>query len=329
MMPLPPPVLTKLPILILHPHSRCNCRCLMCDIWKITDAQEITAEDLERHIAGIQELGVEWVVFSGGEPLMHSDLFRLSAVLRRRGIKVTILSTGLLLARNAQAIAENTDDLIVSLDGPAEIHDAIRRIPSAFQMLKAGVKAVKAISPDFPVHARCTIQRSNCRHLRATVATAREIGLDGISFLAADLTSTAFNRPEGWTLERTGEVALNASDISALEAGIDAMIRAGESGGFVAETPAKLRRIAAHFHAHLKGSDSVAPVCNAPWVSVVVETDGTVRPCFFHRAIGRLDATTSLIDVINGPAAAEFRASLDVASHPICKRCVCSLNWQP
>jgi hypothetical protein len=32
----------------------------------------------------------------------------------------------------------------------------------------------------------------------------------------------------------------------------------------------------------------VAPRCNAPWVSAVVETDGAVRPCFFQQAIGNL-----------------------------------------
>src|SRR3954451_10256772 len=88
---LPPPLprrdpITRLPILILFPHSRCNCRCVMCDIWKTTDAQEITAEDLDRHASDFESLGVRWVVFSGGEPLMHSDLFRLCAKLRQSGI---------------------------------------------------------------------------------------------------------------------------------------------------------------------------------------------------------------------------------------------------
>ena len=36
----------KLPILILFPHSRCNCRCIMCDIWKIETVREIAAAEL-------------------------------------------------------------------------------------------------------------------------------------------------------------------------------------------------------------------------------------------------------------------------------------------
>ena len=77
--------LDRLPILVLEPHNRCNCRCVMCDIWKVTDAARNHAPpNSERHLADIDALGVEWVVFTGGEPLMHSDLFRLSAMLRER-----------------------------------------------------------------------------------------------------------------------------------------------------------------------------------------------------------------------------------------------------
>lgn len=259
---------------------------------------------------------------------MHSDLFRLCAVLRRRQIRITILSTGLLVARHARAIVENADELIVSLDGPPEIHDSIRRVPGAFRMLREGVTAGKAIRPDFPIHARCTLQRSNCGVLNATVAAARELGLDGISFLGADLTSTAFNRPDGWSMERTDGVAPGAKEIAALEAGIDALTQAGECSGFVAESRDKLRKIVAGFEARLDGSESIAPLCSAPWVSVVLETDGTVRPCFFHRSIGKVDAVTSLAQIVNSPAAVEFRAGLDVATNSICKRCVCSLNWK-
>jgi Fe-coproporphyrin III synthase len=101
-----------------------------------------------------------------------------------------------------------------------------------------------------------------------------------------------------------------------------------ECGKFVAESPEKLRKIVRHFRAHLGDVEPIAPVCNAPWVSAVVETDGVVRPCFFHRPIGKIDANTSLMDVINSPEAVQFRTGLDVASDSTCRRCVCSLHWR-
>jgi MoaA/NifB/PqqE/SkfB family radical SAM enzyme len=107
----------------------------MCDIWKIDTVEEIGLEHLERHAADLAELGVRWVVFSGGEPLMHSDLFGLSRFLRAMRIRTTILTTGLLLPRRAAAVVADIDDAIVSLDGPAEIHNRIRGVPRAYELL--------------------------------------------------------------------------------------------------------------------------------------------------------------------------------------------------
>ncbi len=314
-------ILERLPILVLEPHDRCNCRCIMCDIWKVTEAREITAAELARHLADIEHLGVEWVVFSGGEPLMHSDLFRLSALLRARSIRTTLLSTGLLLERNAARIVEDMNEVIVSLDGPREVHDEIRRIPGAFDSLAKGVRAVHCIVPGFPVSARCTVQARNASLLRDTVRAAREVGLRSVSFLAADLSSSAFNRPVEWPAERQSALA---PDLAELEREVESLIAEYPSDGFILEAPPKLRRIVSHFRAHYGLEPHTAPRCNAPWVSAVLESNGDVRPCFFHPVIGNTAGTT-LFEVLNGPRAIAFRQSLRVEDNPTCRRCVCSL----
>ena len=296
-------------ILLLEPHNRCNCRCVMCDIWKRTDAKEITEAELSRHIEDIVALGVEHVVFTGGEPLMHSDLFRLAAPLRARGMRITLLSTGLLLARDADRIAESIDEVIVSLDGPREIHDAIRRVPGAFDQLAEGVRVLPHAA------ARSTVQARNAAHLRETVAAARELGLRSISFLAVDVDSSAFDRPFGWP---DGRKSSTAPDLSILEREMDCLIGEYPHDGFILESPEKLRRIVEHFRA------PTAPRCNAPWVSAVWEANGDVRPCFFHPPYGNTMNGT-LAQIVNGPAANAFRTNLNVAENPVCRRCVCSL----
>lgn len=323
----------SLPILVLNPHSRCNCRCTMCDIWKTTGVQELTVADLERQLSAIEKLGVQWVVLTGGEPLMHSNLWDLCAPLRKRGIRITLLSSGLLLARHAGSLVEHIDDVIVSLDGPPQIHDAIRGIPRAFELLAAGVRQLRTLRSGIGIAARCTVQRSNFRHLVATVEAAHGLCLNSISFLAADLESSAFNRPESWSPGRQSIVGLCSREVCLLESEIEALIvqgecRAqGEYGEFIRESPAKLRRIAQHFRAHLEEAEPVAPVCNAPWVSAVIDADGAVRPCFFHRPIGHLNSGLPLDQILNGPQAVAFRANLDVPTNPICRKCVCSLHW--
>jgi Fe-coproporphyrin III synthase len=298
----------------------------MCDIWKNTSQDEVTAEELARHLADIESLSVEWVVFSGGEPLMHSDLFRLSDMLRSRNIRVTLLSTGLLLSRYAQQITTQIDDVIVSLDGPPHIHDQIRRVPGAHAQLERGVAAIHDLNPDYRISARCTIQKLNYSWPSETVWVAKRMGLSSISFLAADLTSEAFNRFRPWEAYRQAQVALTLEEVWTLQRELEIVDRDWQRSGFVAENAEKLCRISDHFRAHLGLCRPQAPRCNAPWVSAVIEANGTVRPCFFHPPIGSLKSH-SLLQVVNGFAAQRFRSSLDVATNPVCARCVCSLNW--
>jgi MoaA/NifB/PqqE/SkfB family radical SAM enzyme len=180
---------TQLPVLVLHAHSSCNCRCVMCDIWKTKDSHAFQSADLQPHLESIRQLGVRWVVLSGGEPLLNNEWPQLCSLLRREGIRLTLLTTGLLLARHAAQVAELFDDIIVSLDGPEHIHDAIRRVDKAFALLQRGVDAVRKQRSSLKISARTTIQKANHARLCETLAAAKQLNLNGISFLAADLTS--------------------------------------------------------------------------------------------------------------------------------------------
>ena len=316
-----------LPVLVVFPHNQCNCRCVMCDIWRVREAREITPPDLEEQLLSLRGLGVRWVVFSGGEPQLNEKWSALARMVRSIGSRVTLLTAGLLLKSQASLITDSVDDVIVSLDGPPALHNAIRRVPGAFEQMWEGVKALRQIRPGMPVRARCTVQKANHRALRAVIKSAKEIGLTSISFLAADLTSSAFNRPEGWSPDHVNRVALAPDEVEALAAEVEQLIdelQKDLESGFVVESPEKLRHIVQHFRSHVSQSEHVAPRCNAPWVSAVIEASGDVRPCFFHPVLGNIHRQ-ELSDILNGPEALSFRASLDVASNETCKRCVCSL----
>jgi Fe-coproporphyrin III synthase len=317
----------SLPVVVLSPHNQCNCRCVMCDIWKIREAKEITPAVLETQLDSFRKLGVRWVVLSGGEPQRNPQLCTIAGMLHDLGIRVTLLTAGTLLSAEAELLAAAIDDVIVSLDGPAPVHDRIRRIPLAFELLVDGVQALRHFRPEIIVRARCTVQRENHASLRATVQSAKEHRLDSISFLAVDAVSDAFNHAQGWTQRNTDSMTLDTQQIDVLEREIEGLIheyRSDIDSGFVVETPAKLRRIVQQFRVYTGQAQPVAPRCNAPWVSAVVDAEGAVRPCFFHPAFGNIHAS-SLEEIVNGPQAMRFRSELDIENNPICRRCVCSL----
>ena len=314
------------------PHSRCNCRCVMCDIWKgNNNVKQLEEADIKKLLDSLRRLNTKEVVMSGGEALMHPNFFRLCEIMKSQKIKITLLSTGLLLNKYASEILAKTNEVIVSLDGSKEIHDKIRNIPNAYDKLKEGVQDLKRLNPNFRVTARCVIQKENYKDFPNIVDAAKEIGLDQISFLTADVTTDAFNRPELWDDQKAGEVKLSREEAAALKEIIESLINSHSSDfktKFIAESPDKIRRFYHYYAAYHGISEFPEMRCNAPWVSAVIEADGSVRPCFFHEAIGDI-REASLADIINSDKSISFRKNLDVTTNSICEKCVCYLNLSP
>ena len=324
--------LHSLPILALVVHTACNCRCVMCDIWKANAAgRELSDEALSGHVGAIRRMRVRRVMLTGGEPLLHSNLWSLCDRLRAEGISITLVTTGLLAARWARAIASRIDTVVISLDGSPAIHDLVRRVPHGFDKLAAGVNALRAEAAAPRLIARSVLQRANYKALAETIHTARRTGFDEISFLAADVSSSAFNRATPWPDTRVADVAIPAPELPALSAAIDeAIARCNPelTGGFVAGGIASLRRIY-DYYAAIAGLAPYPRVrCNAPWVSAVLEPGGVLRPCFFQPAYaGSIDGDFE--SALNGTEAVRFRNQLEVARNDTCRRCVCSLNLRP
>ena len=322
----------SLPIVILMPHSRCNCRCVMCDIWKgNNNIKQLEEHDISNLLDSLNQLKTKMIVMSGGEALMHPNFFRLCEIIKSNSIKITLLSTGLLLKKYSKDVLRLTDEVIVSLDGSREIHDKIRNIPNAFDKLRAGVRELKKENQKFRVTARCVIQKENFRDFPNIVDAAKEIGLDQISFLTADVTTDAFNRPDLWNEQKAGEIKLSVNELDEFKNVIESLIITHSNDfktRFIAESPDKIRRFYHYYAAYYNNSSFPEISCNAPWVSSVIEADGRVRPCFFHEAIGDI-RENSFSDIINSEKSVTFRKNLDVKTNSICEKCVCYLNLSP
>lgn len=321
--------IASMPVLVLMPHSRCNCRCVMCDIWKANaEKKEISTDELQKHIQSFQQLGVKRVALSGGEALMHSNLWVFCESLRKIGIKISLLSTGVTLKNHAAEVIQHCDDVIVSLDGSPQVHNQIRNIPNAFEKLAEGVMALRKINPAFKITGRTVIQKSNFRDFEGILKTAYELGLKEISFLPADVSSSAFNRADPWQQDRVEQVALDLKEVEELEKIIRDSITKFEDlylNGFIAEGPQKMLQIPQHYKAVLGRADYPSTKCNAPWVSAVVESNGDVLPCFFHKTYGNIHQH-NFEEIINSEKAVQFRKQLDVSKNEICRKCVCALH---
>ncbi|MBB2144648.1 radical SAM protein [Pedobacter sp. LMG 31464] len=324
--------ISALPIVILMPHSACNCRCVMCDIWKDNkNLKQLTTADLKELILPLRKFGTKEVLMSGGEALLNINFFTLCEILKKEGIKITLLSTGLSIKKHAAEILKWVDELIVSIDGDEFLHDAIRNIDGAFNKLKEGVELLHELNPTFRITARTVIHRLNFRNWKEIINSAKAIGIDQISFLPADVSSHAFNRQIAWSEPKQHEILPSHHELFELKKIVEQLMLQHSDdfkSRFIAESPSKINDIYLYYAAFYGLNDFPFKKCNAPWVSTVIEADGSVKPCFFHETIGNI-RDSSLTEILNSKKALSFRKSLSIETNPTCVKCVCALNLSP
>jgi Fe-coproporphyrin III synthase len=322
----------SLPIVILMPHSACNCRCIMCDIWKDNrNLKQLNEEDVKDLITALKKWGTEQVLMSGGEAILHPKFFRFCEMLRKEHISVSLLSTGLTLGNHVEQLLRHVNNVIISLDGLEETHNNIRNIPDAFQKTVAAIKSIKKADPAFRVTSRTVIHRLNFRDWPGIIETGKSIGLNQVSFLPADVSSHAFNREILWSDAKQHEILPAPEEIEEMREVTSKVIlnyREDIQNGFIAEDEEKLKKIVNYYSAFYGKNPFPYKKCNAPWVSTVIEADGTVRPCFFHKAIGNIHEN-DLEDIVNGEKGIRFRKELDMSTDQTCNRCVCYLHLSP
>jgi MoaA/NifB/PqqE/SkfB family radical SAM enzyme len=317
--------LAALPLAIVYVTDRCNSRCVTCDYWQHGQTNLPVAQ-ARRLAPELRALGTKVVLLSGGEPLVHPHWHEVAGTLREAGLRLWLLTAGLSLARHADQVCELCERVTVSLDGATpETYRAIRGV-DGFDAVCKGIRA--AVARGLPVTLRCTVQRGNFRELPGLVRLALALGVEQISFLAVDVsTHVAFARAEDY--ERT--MALRPDDLPAFAAVLDELERdfAPElARGFIAERPAKLRRLHQYFAA-LLGQGSFPTVrCNAPRFSAVIGADGHLQPCYFIDGATRLNGQP-LAQALNAPAMAALRHDIRAGRRPECKTCVCSMYRSP
>ena len=317
--------LAALPLAIVYVTDRCNSRCVTCDYWRVgqTNLPMAAAERLARELPA---LGTQVVLLSGGEPLLHPQWESIADTFKRAGLRLWLLTAGLALARHAARAAALCETITVSLDGATpKTYQAIRGV-DGFAAVTAGVRA--AVAAGAKVTLRCTVQRANYAELPALVDLGLALGVQQVSFLAVDVsTHVAFARAADY--DQT--MALRPDDLPRFAAVLTELERthaADFASGFIAERPAKLRRLHQYFAA-LLGQSAFPPVaCNAPRFSAVIGADGHLQPCYFIPGTGKLNGAP-LAEALNTPEAVTLRRAIRQGERAECERCVCALHRGP
>lgn len=319
--------MAALPLAIVYLTDRCNSRCVTCDYWKYGQTN-LSMAGAQALAPQLRALRTQAILLSGGEPLLHPHWAEIAETLQTgSGARLWLLTAGLSLRKHAARVVELCDHVTVSLDGatPATYH-AIRGV-DALEVVCAGVRAV--VGQGMRVTLRCTVQRGNYRELPVLVRLAHQLGVAQISFLAVDVsTHVAFARAADY--EKT--MALQADDLPALAEVLDTLERDFAydfASGFIAERPAKLRRLYDYFAA-LIGQRTFPPVqCNAPRFSAVIGVDGRLQPCYFISSSVNGEPLSNLREALNAPDLTALRRAIRTGQRSECTTCVCSMYRSP
>jgi Fe-coproporphyrin III synthase len=318
--------LRRLPLVTLYLTERCNSRCVTCDYWR-HGRLDASLDLVQRLIPSLESLSTRVALISGGEPLLNPHWHEIASLLKGVGIKPWLLTSGLSLAKHAERASQVFDAITVSLDGTnSRTYQAIRGL-DAFDKVCEGIRA--AVAAGSKVGLRVTLQRANYRELPLFVDLAQQLGVNHISFLAVDVANPhAFGR----THDFSSDLALGGADLPVFGDLIAQLAtrRAAEfESRFIAESPAKLRRLQQYFAAVQGRAPYPAVRCNAPEFSAVVGVEGAVQPCFFIAGQGAVANESDLESVLNQPAMMQLRDSIRAGERPECVGCVCSLYRDP
>ena len=134
---------------------------------------ELTTDECVDVARQLAELGCRRVSMIGGEVFMRADWQTIVRSLTGRGIAVCIITNGYTLSdKILQALKDcRIESVAVSLDGPADVHDAFRQTGS----YDRAIKAIEALTSNgIPTSVISALRSDNYRLLPEFYETLKE-----------------------------------------------------------------------------------------------------------------------------------------------------------
>jgi Fe-coproporphyrin III synthase len=168
------------PVVIWNLIRRCNLACQHCYSISadIDFPGELTTPQIYATMDDLKSFGVPVLILSGGEPLLHPDIFAISRRAKALGFYVGLSTNGTLIdaTRLPEIGVIGYDYVGISLDGMKPTHDRFRRKPGAFDASLAAVRMLR--DSGIKVGVRFTLTQDNAHDLPALLELIDGEGID-------------------------------------------------------------------------------------------------------------------------------------------------------
>lgn len=328
--------------------NRCNLRCAMCGQWgkegtyknasRETLSDEMDLDELKGLVDEVAHFKPMFYLW-GGEPFLHNDLIPFVEYLHRRKLLCAINTNGTFLSQTARdLVGTSIANILVSVDGPREIHDRVRGVPGTFEKVISGVQQLlekrEETGAKRPyVTFVTTVNKENVEAFPAVYDLASELGIDfvGLQFgtFTTEKTGTAYEarmkqalgcEATSWRGFLSYATDLN---VEAVQEGLRQIKQSQYDFGtyFVPDiSPEQLPEYYSNTRP-INGHDK----CVVPWMRADILPNGDVYPCidFPDYIVGNV-RQTPFSRLWNGDRYRAFRREVSEKLLPICGRC-CAL----
>jgi MoaA/NifB/PqqE/SkfB family radical SAM enzyme len=248
--------------------NACTSRCAYCNCPKREDPQ-LSTEEHRRLLAGFARLGAVRIKFLGGEPLLRRDLGDLVAEVRKLGMRSAMVTDGLLIPQNLDVVRE-LDEVVISLDGNEQRHDAQRGRGTWRRVMRA-VELCASERLDFFLTA--VVTKNSAEDIDWLIGTARRLGVM-INFQIPQINEEMYGRGvRDWIPEPEAIRAILRKIIAAKEAGAPVLFSTRSYRQTLCWDDYACERI---------DRQGRKTRCTAGRYFVQVEPNGDVYPCVLH-----------------------------------------------
>lgn len=280
--------LLRLSTIILALTDRCNLKCAMCDIWE-RKAKNCAELDLEK-IRGMFRLkalkNIKQIFLTGGEPFLRKDLYEvvLAAKDSHPRSSITISSNGTLTGQILdflhKALRHTDISLEFSLLG-VKTHDHISGVEGSFANLERTIDEVRDKFPSLDLKAKFVITPWNYLAIKETADYCRRkkipLMLKSIENVESYTNSLRYRQ----NLENKSFVF----NVEQLKSIIDAL-KDLRSNPLV--NPLRTEYLISSL-----GGRETGKKCLVPFVSLFVNSEGSVYRCRMRGPVGSINKTPS------------------------------------
>ncbi len=162
--------------------NACNINCVHCyrDAGTAMD-QELTTKEAKKLLEEIARAGFKIMIFSGGEPLLRSDIFELVKYAETLGMRPVFGTNGTLITDEVAQKLKNSgmQRVGISIDSlNVEQHDHFRGCSGALDRTLAGIEACKRVGLSFQIHT--TVTQSNEHEVLDIIDASVAMGADAV-----------------------------------------------------------------------------------------------------------------------------------------------------